>query len=243
MSNPNKTSGDESTSSSRGPAKDERKVKRERKQVASATSSSGAGHSTPAQAQARRAGRSPPTISRRDRNQTQTQNQLSASLEISSANKRSPENPVRHLPPDPLRPSFIPRLVTRTRVGLHKTPPDARLDESHMPTPRASLQAGGRHRPEGVTGRVLNLGGADAMTLKCRKILRDVSNDPTLVVATSQIHYTDEGGMVSTLIEHLGNEPVDVRAVNPSRDYHEGETRSIWTRLQTFIRSPIQSSL
>jgi hypothetical protein len=56
------------------------------------------------------------------------------------------------------------------------------------------------------------------MTLKCRKILRDVSNDPTLVVATSQIHYTDEGGMVSTLIEHLGNEPVDVRAVNPSRD-------------------------
>jgi hypothetical protein len=78
MSNPNKTSGDESGSSSRGPeAKDERKVKRERKQVAAATSSSGAGYPTTAQAQARRAGRSPPTISRRARNQTQTRNQLS----------------------------------------------------------------------------------------------------------------------------------------------------------------------
>jgi hypothetical protein len=234
MSNPNKTSGDESGSSSRGPeAKDERKVKRERKQVAAATSSSGAGYPTTAQAQARRAGRSPPTISRRARNQTQTRNQLSVSPKPSSANKPSPENPAQHLPPGPLRPSFIPRLVTRARVGPHKTPPNDRPDESHMPTPRASSQAGERHRPEGVTGRVLNLEGADAMTLKCRKILRDVSNTPTLAVAKSQIHYTDEDGMVSTLIEHMENDPIDVRAVDPSREYHESETKSIWTRLQT----------
>lgn len=73
------------------------------------------------------------------------------------------------------------------------------------------------------------------MTLKCRKILRDVSNDPTLAVAESQIHYTDEDGMVSTLIEHMENDPIDVRAVDPSRKYHESETKSIWTRLQTNI--------
>lgn len=73
------------------------------------------------------------------------------------------------------------------------------------------------------------------MTLKCRIILRVVSNTPTLAVAKSQIHYTDEDGMVSTLIEHMENDPIDVRAVDPSREYHESETKSIWTRLQTNI--------
>lgn len=239
MSNPNKTSGDESTSSSQGPAKDERKVKRERKQDTAATSSSGAGYPTTAQAQARRAR---PTVSRRARNQTQTaQNQLSASPEPSSADRHPPETHPAHLPPGPLQPSSMPRPVTRTRVGPHTTSTNDRPDESHMPTPRASSQAGDRHRPD-VAGRSLmvNFEGADAskdtaMTLKCRKILRDVSKTPTLVVAKSQIHYTDEDGMVSTLIEHMENDPIDVRAVEPSRKYHESETKSIWTRLQTNI--------